>query len=103
LDSAFRAIWAEDTTKPYEIHFFVQGAPYKILGFIPSNIHLFGVDEGGTIYLLGTDKLGRDLWGKACEAGRISLRMGMFGTIISIAFGSVLGVASGYYGGWIDN
>ena len=47
--------------------------------------------------------MGRDLWGKACEAGRISLSMSLFGTIISIAFGSVLGVASGYYGGWVDN
>src|SRR5690606_3067686 len=76
---------------------------YKILGLIPSNIHLYGVEEGGTVYLLGTDKLGRDLWGKACEAGRISLTMGLFGTIISVAVGSILGVASGYYGGGIDN
>jgi peptide/nickel transport system permease protein len=51
---------------------------------------------------LGTDKLGRDLFGKACEAGRISLSMSLFGTIISIAVGSVLGVTSGYYGGNID-
>jgi peptide/nickel transport system permease protein len=66
-------------------------------------LHLFGVEEGGTIYLLGTDKLGRDLWGKACEAGRISLSMSLFGTIISVIVGSVLGVVSGYYGGWVDN
>jgi peptide/nickel transport system permease protein len=99
----FRAIWAEDTSKAYVIKFFVQGSEYKLLGLFPTRLHLFGVDEGGTVYLLGTDKLGRDLWGKACEAGRISLSMSLFGTIISIAFGSVLGVASGYYGGWIDN
>ncbi len=104
LDPAtFQVFWKEDTSKPYEIHFLVQGAPYKILGLIPSNLHLFGVDKGGTIYLLGTDKLGRDLWGKVCEAGRISLTMSLFGAIISVIFGSVLGVASGYYGGWIDN
>jgi peptide/nickel transport system permease protein len=70
---------------------------------IPTKLHLFGVDQGGTIFILGTDKMGRDLWGKACEAGRISLSMSLFGTIISIAAGSVLGVASGYYGGWVDN
>lgn len=99
----FRVAWAEDTAKVYEIRFFVQASQYKLLGLIPTRLHLFGVDEGGTIHLLGTDKLGRDLWGKVCEAGRISLSMGLFGTIISIAFGSVLGVASGYYGGWIDN
>jgi peptide/nickel transport system permease protein len=104
LDPAtFQVMWEEDTTKPYVIHFFVQGSDYKILGLIPSNLHLFGVEEGGTIYLLGTDKLGRDLWGKACEAGRISLSMSLFGTIISVLVGSVLGVVSGYYGGWVDN
>jgi peptide/nickel transport system permease protein len=99
----FRVIWAEDTSKAYEIKFFVQGSEYKLLGLIPTNIHLYGVDPGGTVYLLGTDKQGRDLWGKACEAGRISLSISLISTIISIAFGSVLGVASGYYGGWVDN
>jgi ABC-type dipeptide/oligopeptide/nickel transport system permease subunit len=53
----------------YPIRFFVQGWEYKLLGLIPTKLHLFGVDEGGTIYILGTDKMGRDLWGKACEAG----------------------------------
>ncbi len=99
----FQVNWQEDESKIYEIKFFVQGSDYKLLGFIPTNLHLFGVEDGGTIYLLGTDKLGRDLWGKACQAGRISLSMALFGTIISIAVGSVLGVASGYYGGTIDN
>lgn len=53
--------------------------------------------------MLGTDKLGRDVWGKACEAGRISLTMSLFATLISIAVGSIVGVTSGYYGGRIDN
>jgi peptide/nickel transport system permease protein len=98
----FQVYWAEDTSKIYHINFFVKGASYKLLGLIPTDLHLFGVEEGGTIYILGTDKMGRDLWGKACEAGRISLTMSLFGTIISIAVGSVLGIASGYYGGTID-
>ncbi len=99
----FQVMWVEDTSKMYPVKFFVQGSEYKILGLIPSNLHLYGVEEGGTIFILGTDKMGRDLWGKTCEAGRISLTMSLFGTIISIAIGSVLGVASGYYGGTIDN
>lgn len=99
----FQVLWAEDTSKPYEIQFFVPGAEYKLFGFIPMNLHLFGVAKGGTVFLIGTDKFGRDVWGKACEAGRISLSIGLFGTIISIVFGSVLGVASGYYGGTFDN
>lgn len=99
----FQVMWVEDTSKMYPVKFFVRGSEYKILGLIPSNLHLYGVEEGGTIFILGTDKMGRDLWGKTCEAGRISLTMSLFGTIISIVIGSVLGVASGYYGGWIDN
>jgi peptide/nickel transport system permease protein len=104
LDPAtFQVYWKEDTTQMYPIHFFVQGSEYKLLGLLPTRLHLFGVEDGGTIYLLGTDKLGRDLWGKVIEAGRISLSMSLFGTIISVVVGSVLGVASGYYGGWVDN
>lgn len=99
----FRVMWAEDQTKAYEIKFLVQGPAYKLFGLIPSQLHLYGVEQGGTIFILGTDKIGRDLWGKTCEAGRISLSMSLFGTIISVLFGSVLGVASGYYGGWVDN
>jgi peptide/nickel transport system permease protein len=103
LDPAtFRVDWVEDTSKPYEIQFFVQGWEYKLLGIIPTNLHLYGVEEGGTIYLMGTDKLGRDLWGKLCEAGRISLSMSLFGAIISVLVGSVLGVVSGFYGGKVD-
>jgi peptide/nickel transport system permease protein len=101
--TTFKVTWTEDTSKLYEIGFFVQGSEYELLGLIPSNLHLFGVAEGGSLHVLGTDKMGRDVFGKACEAGRISLSMSLFGTIISVAAGSVLGVASGYYGGWIDN
>jgi peptide/nickel transport system permease protein len=104
LDPAtFQVMWVEDQSQAYEIKFLVQGPAYKLFGLIPSQLHLYGVDEGGTIYILGTDKIGRDLWGKTCEAGRISLSMSLFGTVISVLFGSVLGVASGYYGGWVDN
>ncbi len=42
-------MWAEDETKPYEIRFFVHRWEYKILGIIPSDLHLYGVEEGGTV------------------------------------------------------
>jgi peptide/nickel transport system permease protein len=98
----FEPTWTENTDKTYAVLFFVKGWEYKILGLVPANLHLFGVEEGGLIHLMGTDKFGRDLFGKSCEAGRISLTMAMFGTLISVTIGSVLGVASGYYGGRID-
>ena len=100
--TTYAPIWSEDTSQRYHLGFFVQSWEYKLLGVIPTRWHLFGVEEGGTVYLLGTEKFGRDLWGRACRAGRISLAMSLFGTFISVAAGSVLGVVSGYYGGTID-
>jgi len=99
----FVPLWTDDTSQMYPIRLLVRGWEYKLLGLIPLNWHLFGVDNGGSFYLLGTDQYGSDLWSKACEAGRISLSMSLFGTLISVVIGSMVGVFSGYYGGWIDN
>lgn len=98
----YAPIWSEDTSRRYGLKLFVKGWEWKVFGLIPTRLHLFGVEEGGTLYLLGTDKFGRDLWSRSCRAGRISLSMSLFGTFISVAAGSVLGVVSGYYAGWID-
>jgi peptide/nickel transport system permease protein len=100
--TTFAPTWEEDTSVMYPIQFFPKGWEYEILGLIPANRHLFGVEAPGRIYLLGTDRIGRDLWGKSCEAGRISLSMALFGTLISVAIGSVVGISSGYYGGRTD-
>jgi len=99
----FQVHWKEDTSKKYYLSFFAQTWPYKLFGIFPTNLHLVGVEEPGRLYMLGTDKLGRDLWGKACQAGRVSLTMSVFATLISIAVGSIVGVVSGYYGGRTDN
>ena len=99
----FLPTWQPDYTNPYPIKFFVRGYEYKILGLFSSNIHLYGVDNGGTIFLLGTDRFGRDLWGRIAMGGRISIALALFATSIIIAVGSIVGIVSGYYGGWTDN
>jgi peptide/nickel transport system permease protein len=86
----------------YPINFFVQGAEYKFLGLVDTNLHLFGVAEGGTIFLLGTDELGRDLFSRILYGGAISLSIGLLGVFASFILGAVLGGISGYYGGIID-
>lgn len=95
-------VWTDDEETRYYLTFFPKGWEYKILGLIPWDRHLYGVEEGGTVYILGTDKLGRDLFGRMCQAGRISLALSLFAALISIVVGSVLGVVSGFYGGWLD-
>src|SRR2546425_6969676 len=68
--------------------------------------HLIGVDEGldatKTIFLLGTDVQGRDLWSRLMYGTRISLTIGLCGVTLSLLLGVVLGGLSGFYGGITD-
>ena len=92
----------DDTSQMYPLKLFVQGDPYKLLGLFPSDRHLYGVDEPGTVFLLGTDRLGRDLFSRIVFGGRISLTVGLIGVSLTILFGSVMGTISGYFGGPVD-
>jgi len=53
-------------------------------------------------HLLGTDKIGRDMFSRILYAMRVSLLVGFMATVISTAIGVVLGLVSGYFGGWTD-
>ncbi len=94
--------YAEDTSKVVPVRFFTKGQPYLLFKLIPADIHLFGVSEG-TIAILGTDTQGRDMFSRILLGSQISLTIGLVGVIFSLILGAVLGVASGYYGGWIDD
>ena len=98
-----RKFYIEDRSQRYAVRLFVRGAPYRFWGLFETDIHLFGVDDGGTLFLLGTDHLGRDLLSRIIYGSRISLTIGLVGVTLSFVFGLVIGVVSGYYGGWIDN
>ena len=62
-----------------------------------------GIEEGGTLFLLGTDVLGRDLLSRILKAAQVSLSVPLVGTFITVVLGLILGVASGYFGGVIDD
>lgn len=94
-----------DTSKVYPIHFFVRGAPYKLFGLIRWDRHLFGPapdDPEATVFIMGTDALGRDYFSRILFGGRLSLLIGLIGQFLTLFFGSVLGAISGYYGGAVD-
>ncbi|MFQ5592629.1 MAG: ABC transporter permease [Anaerolineae bacterium] len=94
-----------DTSKVYPIHFFVRGAPYELFGLIKWDRHLFGGDPNNpeaTVFIMGTDSLGRDYFSRILFGGRLSLLIGLIGQFLTLSFGSVLGAISGYYGGVVD-
>ena len=45
----------------------------------PMDIHFFGVKEGGLIFLLGSDRMGRDMFSRIIYGARISLSIGLVG------------------------
>ena len=89
--------------KVQPLRFFCRGDDYEFWGLLDGNFHLVCPSDGGTLYLLGTDRLGRDMLSRIIYGTRISLTVGLLGIAVSFLIGITLGGISGYYGGWIDN
>jgi len=99
----FKFEFKVDKTKPIPIKFFVKGDSVKVLG-ITTNIHLFGLENTKQrFYLFGADGLGRDMFARILVGGQISTTVGLIGVALSIVLGSILGTASGYWAGIIDD
>ena len=95
-------VYDEDAQSCVPVHFFVPGQEYLVLGFFKSHLHLFGVSEPTKIFLLGTDRYGRDVFSRLLYGSRISLLAGLLATFLSLGIGTILGATAGYYGGWSD-
>ena len=95
--------FTSDPGKVQPLRFFCRGDDYEFWGMIDANFHLACASEGGTFFMLGTDRLGRDVLSRMIYGTRISLTVGLLGIAVSFLIGIVLGGISGYYGGWIDN
>jgi peptide/nickel transport system permease protein len=114
-----------DRSRPSPLRFFVSGDEYQFLQLklplptrfslqnpqiedvqvfpgIKSNLHLFGAAGAGRLNLLGTDEQARDQLSRLMHGGRISLFIGILGTLITFPLGLLVGGISGYFGGILD-
>jgi peptide/nickel transport system permease protein len=84
------------------IRFLCHGDPYHLWGLVETDLHLMCPAEGGTLFLFGTDRLGRDMLSRILVGARISMTIGLLGVTVAFVIGMVLGGIAGYYGGWAD-
>jgi peptide/nickel transport system permease protein len=102
----FKRVYQVDPTQKIPVSLLAHGFAYKLFGLIPTDRHVLGVGAGyeaaQTLFILGTDVQGRDLWSRLLYATRISVSIGLVGVALSLFLGVLLGGMSGFYGGWID-
>ena len=101
----FLTEFTEEKTTKYPLKFFVPRPqePYTILGIIPGNVRLFGVDAPAHIFLLGTDDIGRDMFTRIWFGAQIAMTIGIVASALAFSLGVFFGAIAGYFGGWIDN
>jgi peptide/nickel transport system permease protein len=101
-DENFQNVDLPIASEPRPLKFFTQGDPYRLFGLIPTRTHLFGVDNG-YVFVLGTDQQGRDYFSRLLYGSQISLSVGLLAIAITFTLGMLVGGASGFYGGRVDD
>ncbi len=103
--TTFKRVYVPDPDKKVYLSFFARGEPYRFLGLIPMELRLVGVQDGragDSLFLLGTDLQGRDMWSRLVYATQTSMTIGLVSVALSLVLGVVLGGVSGYFGGLTD-
>jgi len=101
----FKRVYTVDREKKIPVRLFARGFEYKFLWLIPTDRHFLGVKNARaeeTLFILGTDMQGRDLWSRIMYGTRVSLSIGLVGVSFALFLGIMLGGISGFFGGWID-
>ncbi|MBB4273080.1 ABC transporter permease [Rhizobium mongolense] len=97
-----RRVYTDNPNDVQPIRFFCRSDSFKFWGLVQSDLHLVCPAQGGQMFLLGTDRLGRDVLSRILYGARISLTIGLIGIAISFVLGIVIGGLAGYWGGVFD-
>lgn len=90
---------------------FISAFPQLLATYDPQELNILDVLKppgsasmmpGAPVHYFGTDEYGRDIFSRVLWGARLDLAMGVLGVIIPLVTGSVLGLAAGYFGGWLD-
>ncbi len=100
--TTLRRVYTDDTGDVQKLRFFCHGEPYRFWGLVEADLHLVCPAENGQFFLLGTDRLGRDIFSRILYGARISMTIGLLGVATSFVLGIVIGGLAGYWGGWFD-
>jgi peptide/nickel transport system permease protein len=83
-------VYREDASREYPLRFLRNG-------------RLFGVEEPGFLFLLGSDGYGRDVFSRLLYGAQISILTGVLAAMLSLGIGWTLGTISGFFGGFVDH
>ncbi len=98
----FRWTYEVDRTRPMPLLFFCERTPYRLMGLFETKRHLVCAPSGATLFVLGSDRLGRDVMSRILYGAQLSLTVGIIGITVSFILGIGFGAIAGYFGGWID-
>lgn len=92
--------------------FYISAFPQTLATYDPLEVNIMDVLKppgspsfvpGAPVHYFGTDEYGRDVFSRVLWGARLDLAMGVLGVVIPLVVGSLLGLLSGYFGGWLDN
>jgi peptide/nickel transport system permease protein len=98
----FQWEFVPDETTPMRLNWFCSSGEYRLAGLFPTDRHLFCAPEGATVFIWGSDRLGRDVFSRILYGAQLSLTVGLIGITVSFVLGIVLGSIAGYFGGTLD-
>jgi len=98
----FQWKFVPDESRPMPLEFFCTGGTYHLAGLIETDRHMFCAPEGATLFLWGSDRLGRDVFSRILYGAQLSLTVGLIGISVSFLLGISFGSIAGYFGGRID-